>query len=68
MASSSTPSSMEPARTSFLVHKVQLKLIIKVHSTGIMISGIIDVVITSVHCEYTMIVALKLLVAFTSKA
>ena len=50
MASASAPSTMEPAKTSFLEHTVQLKPMIKAHISGRMVSsGISDVVIASVH-------------------
>ena len=43
---------MEPAKDLILVHTVQLKPMIKTHSSGRMVcSGISDVVITSVHSE-----------------
>ena len=55
MASASKSSANEPwQRTSFLVHVVQLKLMIKAHFSGRMVSsGISDVAITSVHSEKT---------------
>ena len=54
MASASTPSANEPAKDLILVHTVQLKLIIKAHFSGKMVSsGISDVAITSVHDEKT---------------
>ena len=45
---------MEPEKDSIFVHTVQLKPMIKAHSTGRMVSsGISDVVITSVQSEKT---------------
>ena len=54
MASASTPSANEPAKDLILVHTVQLKPVIKAHSSGRMVSsGISDVVIASVYSEKT---------------
>ena len=39
MASASTPSANEPAKDLILVHTVQLKLMIKAHSSGKMVSS-----------------------------
>ena len=45
---------MEPAKDLILVHTVQLKPMIKAHSSGrVVSSGISDVVIASVHYEKT---------------
>ena len=50
MASASAPSAMEPVKDLILVHKVQIKQMIKAHSSGTMVyNGISDVVIASVH-------------------
>ena len=52
MALANTPSANEPAKDLILVHRVQLKPMIKAHFSGKMVSsGISDVVITSVHSE-----------------
>ena len=49
-----TPSANEPAKDLILVLIVQLKPIIKAHSSGGMVSsGISDVAIASVHSEKT---------------
>ena len=54
MASTSTPSANEPAKDLILVHTVQLKPMIKAHSSGrIVSSGVSDVVIASVYSEKT---------------
>ena len=54
MVSASTPSANEPAKDLILVHTIQLKLMIKAHFSGrIVSSGISDVAITLVHSEKT---------------
>ena len=54
MASPNTPSASEPAKDLILVHIVQLKPMIKAHSSERLISsGIRGVVIASVHSEKT---------------
>ena len=54
MASASTPSANEPAKDLILVHTVQLKLMIKAHFSGRMVSsGISDVAFASVYSEKT---------------
>ena len=52
MASASATSANEPDKDFILVHTIQLKPMIKSHSSGrIFSSGISDVVITSVYFE-----------------
>ena len=54
-AAVSAPSALEPAKDLILVHTVQLKPMIKAHSSGRMVSsGISDVVIASVYPEKTV--------------
>ena len=54
MASASTPSANEPAKDLIIVHTVQLKLMIKAHFSGRMVSsGISDVAFASVYSEKT---------------
>ena len=54
MASASAPSANEPAKDLIIVHIVQLKPMIKAHSSGRMVySGISDVLIASVYSEKT---------------
>ena len=54
MASASTPSATELDKDLILVHKVQLKAMVKAHISGRMVySGINDVAIASVHSEKT---------------
>ena len=54
MASAITPSGMEPAKGLILVHTVQLKPMLKSHSSQRIVSGgISNVVIASVHYEKT---------------
>ena len=62
MASASTPSANEPAKDLILVHKVQLKTRIKAHFSGRLVSGISDVVITSVHSEKTRLKLMKMII------
>ena len=50
MASPNAPSASEPDKDLILVHTVQLKPMIKAHSSE---SGIRDVVIASIHSEKT---------------
>ena len=52
MASASTPSDNEPAKDLIVVHREQLKLIIKADFSGRMV-GISDVAFASVHSEKT---------------
>ena len=62
MASATTPSN-EPAVDLILVHIVQLKLMIKAHSSGRMVSsGISDVVIASVYSEKTRLKKLMIII------
>ena len=52
MASASTPSANEPAKDLILVHRVQLKPIIKAQISGTMLSSCIsDVAFASVYYE-----------------
>ena len=54
MASASTPSANEPFKNLILVHRVQLKPVIKAHFSGRMVSsGISDVAFASVYYEKT---------------
>ena len=54
MASVNTPSANDPVKDLISVHMVQLKPMIKAHSSGRMVSsGISDVEIASVHSEKT---------------
>ena len=53
----------EPAKDLILVHTVQLKQMIKAHSSGRMVSSdISDVVIASVHSEKTHLKKLMMMV------
>ena len=62
MASASEPSANEPVKDLILVHTVQLKLMIKAHSSGRMASsGIIAVAITSVYSEETRLKKLMMM-------
>ena len=55
MASASTQSANEPAKDLILVHTVQLKLMIKAHFSGRMVSsGISDVAFASLCSEKTV--------------
>ena len=66
MPSDSTPSANEQPKDLILVHTVQLKIMIKAHISGRMISsGISDVVIASVHSE---IIRLKKLIIIMNKS
>ena len=62
MASDSTPSANEPAKDLILVHKVQLKPMMKAHLSGRMVSsGISDVAFASVHSEKTYLKKLMMM-------
>ena len=68
MASVSILPANEPAKDLILVHKVQLKQIIKAHFSGRMISsGISDVAITSVNSgENRLKKLMKMIIIITS--
>ena len=75
MVSASTQSANEPAKDLILVHTDQLKLMIKAHFSGRMISsGINDVVFSSLHSEKSrlkkliMIIIIKIIMmAFSGR-
>ena len=69
IASAKAQSANEPARTSFFLHTVQLKPMIKVKISGRMASiGISDVVTASVYSEKTRLKKLMLIITRLQEA
>ena len=72
MASGSTRSGNEPAKDLILVHTVELKLMIKAHFSGrVVSSGISDVEFTSVYSEKSimkkLIMKMMIIIIITEK-
>ena len=69
MASASTPSANEPAKDFILVHRVQLKPIIKAQiSEKLVSSGTSDVAFASVHSEKTRLKKLLIMIIVMKKS
>ena len=68
MASASTLSANEPAKDLILVHTIQLKLMIKAHFSGRMVStGISDAAFTLVNSEKTHLKKLIMILLINEK-